>query len=439
MLKRIRIKGYKSFHDVEVRLSPLAVMFGPNAGGKSNLLDALQLLAKLGTSRTVKEAFEPPYRGKPLESFTIADKGLRGLIEQDRLTFSIEADLHLSDGVVEAVNREIREMRRPGAEAQMGNGEKALARVRERDLRYRIEVEMLPRSGFLRVSDEYLAALNSKGEPTGKRRPFIERQGEKLHLRLEGQAHPTYYDRYLDHSVLSMPHYPPHYPHLVAARRELESWFFFYFEPRERMRAANPVKEARHIGLMGEELAAFLNTLRALELRQFEAVEKALRTLMPQMDGIEVEVSDLGEAELRIRERGVAIPARVLSEGTLRMLGLLALAGVKSPPALVGFEEPENGIHPRRIELIAELLRTRADLGQTQYIVTTHSPLLPDRMPDESLLVVRRIEGRTCIDSFSDWGPLGPIDRKADIHNVLDDEADGLPISERILRGDFDA
>ena len=439
MLKRIRIKGYKSFHDVEVRLSPLAVMFGPNAAGKSNLLDALQLLAKLGTSRTVKEAFEPPYRGKPLESFTIADKGLRGLIEQDRLTFSIEADLHLSDGVVEAVNREIREMRRPGAEAQMGNGEKALARVRERDLRYRIDIEMLPKSGFLRVSDEYLAALNSKGEPTGKRRPFIERQGEKLHLRLEGQAHPTYYDRYLDHSVLSMPHYPPHYPHLVAARRELESWFFFYFEPRERMRAANPVKEARHIGLMGEELAAFLNTLRALEPRQFEAVEKALRTLMPQMDGIEVEVSDLGEAELRIREGGVAIPARVLSEGTLRMLGLLALAGAKSPPALVGFEEPENGIHPRRIEMIAELLTTRASLGQTQYIVTTHSPLLSDRMPDDSLLVVRRADGRTRVDPFADWGPLGLIGRKGDIHHVLDDEEDGLPVSERILRGDFDA
>ena len=439
MLTRVRIKGYKSFHDVEVRLSPLAVMFGPNAAGKSNLLDALQLLARLGTSRTVKEAFDPPCRGKPLESFTIGEGGTKGLIAQERLTFSIEADLHLSDAVVEAVNREIREMRRPGAEGQTGEAGKALARVRERDLRYRIEVEMLPRSGILRVADEYLAALNNKGEPTGKRRPFIERQGDKLHLRLEGQAHPTYYDRYLDHSVLSMPHYPPHYPHLVAARRELESWLFFYFEPRERMRAANPVKEARHIGLMGEELAAFLNTLRALEPRQFEAVEKALRMLMPQMDGIEVDVSDLGEVELRLREGGVAIPARVLSEGTLRMLGLLALVGVKSPPALVGFEEPENGIHPRRIELIAELLRTRADLGQTQYIVTTHSPLLPDRMPDDSLLVVRRTDGRTRIDSFSDWGPLGPIDRKDDIRNVLDDEADGLPVSERILRGDFDA
>ena len=439
MLTRIRIKGYKSFRDIEVRLSPLTVMFGPNAAGKSNLLDALQLLARLGTSRTVKEAYDPPCRGKPLESFTIGEGGIRGLIAQERLTFSIEADLHLSDAVVEAVNREIREMRRPGAEGRTGEAGKPLARVRERELRYHVEVEMLPRSGILRVADEYLAALNNKGEPTGKRRPFIERQGEKLHLRLEGQAHPTYYDRYLDHSVLSMPHYPPHYPHLVAVRRELESWLFFYFEPRERMRVANPVKEARHIGLMGEELATFLNTLRALEPRQFEAVEKALRMLMPQMDGIEVDVSDLGEVELRLREGGVAIPARVLSEGTLRMLGLLALVGVRSPPALVGFEEPENGIHPRRIELIAELLRTRADLGQTQYIVTTHSPLLPDRMPDGSLLVVRRSDGRTRIDSFSGWGPLGPIDRKRDIRNVLDDEADELPVSERILRGDFDA
>ena len=437
MLTRIHIDGYKSFHDVEVRLLPLAVMFGPNAAGKSNLLDALQLLAKLGTSRTVKEAFDAPYRGKPLESFTIGEKGIRGLIEQERLTFVIEADLHLSDAVLEAVNRDIREIRRPSAEGQAGETGKALARVRERDLRYRIEVEMLPRSGILRVADEYLAALNSKGEPTGKRRPFIERQGQKLHLRLEGQAHPIYYDRYLDHSILSMPHYPPHYPHLVAARRELESWLFFYFEPRERMRAANPVKEVRHIGLMGEDLAAFLNTLRALEPRQFEAVEKALHMLMPHLDGIEVEVSDLGEAELRLREGGIAIPARVLSEGTLRMLGLLALAGVKTPPALVGFEEPENGIHPRRIELIAELLKTRAGLGQTQYIVTTHSPLLPDRMPDESLLAVRRIGGRTHIDSCAAWGPIGPIGRKGDIDRVLDDEE--LPISERILRGDFDA
>lgn len=436
MLKRIRVKGYKSLEDIDVRLSQLVVLFGPNAAGKSNLLDALQLLSKLGTSRTLKEAFDPPYRGKPLESFTIGRAGIRGLLEQSRLSFSIEADLNLSDAVVEAVNRQIREMRRPHGETGAGEPNKVPARVRERDLRYRIEVEMLPRSGLLRVTDEYLAALNSKGEPTGNRKPFLERQGDRIHLRLEGQAHPTYYDRYLDHSILSMPHYPPHYPHLAAARRELESWLFFYFEPRERMRAANPVKEVRNIGLMGEELAAFLNTLKATNARQFNGIEKALHTLMPNVDGIEVDVSDLGEVELRLREGGVAIPARVLSEGTLRMLGLLALAGAAEAPALVGFEEPENGVHPRRIRWIAELLKTQQFLGQTQYIVTTHSPVLADYLADDSLFAVRRPNGRTRIDAFSAWGSLA---RRGEINRVLADENDRLPVSTRILRGDFDA
>ena len=334
MLKRVHIRGYKSLADVDVCLPQLAVLFGPNAAGKSNFLDALQLLSKLGTSKTLKQAFDPPCRGKPLESFTFDERGIRGLLSQKELSFTIEVDLRLSDGIVDAVDREIREMR-PG---------KIISRVRERELRYRIEIEMLPSSGVLRVADEYLAALNAKGDPTSRRKPFVERRNDKIHVRFEGQAHPTYYDRYLDHTILSMPHYPPHYPHLVAARRELESWLFFYFEPRERMRAANPVKEVRHLGLMGEELAAFLNTMKALDPRRFTAVEKALHALMPQISGIEVEVSDLGEVELRLKEGNIAIPSRVLSEGTLRMLGLLALTGAEDAPALVGFEEPENGI-----------------------------------------------------------------------------------------------
>ena len=436
MLKRVHIKGYKSLMDVEVQLAPLTLLFGPNAAGKSNFLDALQLLSSLAASRTLSEAFAPPYRGKPLESFTLGNKGLAGLMARERLTFSIEADLQLSDTVVDAVNQQVQEMRRPsgGARSQQDTGKRWF--VRERNLRYRVEIEMIPRSGILRVTDEYLAALNARGEVSRNRHPFIERLDEKIRLRLEGQAHPTDYDRYLDHTILSMPHYPPHYPHLTAARRELESWMFFYFEPRERMRAANPVKEVRHIGLMGEDLAAFLNTLRALKPRQFEAVEKALHTLMPNVDGIEMDISELGEVELRLKENGVAIPARVLSEGTLRLLGLLALTGSDSPPSLVGFEEPENGVHPRRIQLIAELLKTRSSIGQSQYVATTHSPLLPDLLPDSSLFATRRSARQTQIDSFLTWGPLA---RRNDIERALDDQQTDLPVSKRILRGDFDA
>lgn len=165
-------------------------------------------------------------------------------------------------------------------------------------------------------------------------------------------------------------------------------------------------------------------------------MEKALRNIMPNVDGIEMDLSDLDEVELRLKENGVAIPARVLSEGTLRMLGLLALTGAGEPPSLVGFEEPENGVHPRRIQLIAELLKTRAKIGPTQYIVTTHSPILPDLLPDDSLFVVQQVDRRTRIDPFSTWGTLA---RRQEIGRALDEQEERLPVSERILRGDFDA
>ena len=432
MLNRIRVRGYKSLRDLDVQLKPLTLLFGPNAAGKSNILDAVQLLSRLATSRTLKEAFDPPCRGKPLESFTMGPGGLKGLREQERLAFSIEADLHISDTVAKAIDREILEMRQP---AGAGNSDNVPARVHERRLRYRLEVEMLPSSGLLRTTDEYLAALNKNGGPT-RRSAFIERQGQRVRLRREGQARPMEYERYLDRAILSMPHYAPHYPHLTAARRELESWQFFYFEPRERMRAATPIKEASHVGPMGEELAAFLVTLKTRQPRQFQALEKALRMLLPDVDGIETDVNDLGEAEFRLRENGVAIPARVLSEGTLRLLGLLALSGAEDSPSLVGFEEPENGVHPRRIEHIADLLKTSSQSGETQYIVTTHSPILPDRLPDDALFVVSRTNRETQVESFKTWGALG---RKPDINEALDDGGEPLPVFDRILRGDFDA
>ena len=448
MLNRIRVRGYKSLRDLDVQLKPLTLLFGPNAAGKSNILDAVQLLSRLATSRTLKEAFDPPCRGKPLESFTMGPGGLKGLREQERLAFSIEADLHISDTVAKAIDREILEMRQPAGavvaaphrvllrpQERLEMRQPVPARVLERRLRYRLEVEMLPSSGLLRTTDEYLAALNKNGGPT-RRSAFIERRGQQVRLRREGQARPMEYERYLDRAILSMPHYAPHYPHLTAARRELESWQFFYFEPRERMRAATPIKEASHVGPMGEELAAFLVTLKTRQPRQFQALEKALRMLLPDVDGIEADVNDLGEAEFRLRENGVAIPARVLSEGTLRLLGLLALSGAEGTPSLVGFEEPENGVHPRRIELIADLLKTSSQSGETQYIVTTHSPILPDRLPDDALFVVSRTNRETQVESFKTWGALG---RKPDIDEALDDGGEPLPVFDRIMRGDFDA
>jgi len=436
MIRRIHIQRYKSLKDVELRLEPLSVLFGPNAAGKSNFIDALQLLARTAGSRNLKEAFDPPYRGKAIESFWFDKSGLEGLLQRDSASFSLEVDVELSPAVIQAVDREVSEMRR--GQSPAGNGgekRKPSSYIHHRQLRYRIEVEVLPRTGVLRVADEHLVALGRDGKPKERPQPFLEKVGQRLHLRMEGQAHPTYYDLYLDHTIVSRPHYPPHYPHLTALKKELQSWFFYYFEPRERMRAPVGVKEVRHIGLMGEELAAFLNTLRNLDPRQFRAVEKAVHHVIPSVTGIRTEVNKIGEVELSLLEGGVAMPARIVSEGTLRILGLLALGGVKEPPAVIGFEEPENGVHPRRIREIAKILTSRAESGETQIIVTTHSPILPDYVPEKSLFVCRKQDGVTTIEPFSTWGPLW---RRDSIETALE-EGDQLPVSQRLLRGDFDA
>lgn len=432
MIRRVHIKDYKSLRDADIELQPLTVLFGPNGAGKSNFLDALQLLSRLATARTLKEAFAPPYRGKPLESFSFGPGGIPELLKRESVSFSIEADIEISDQVVKSVNDRIREMRKGGAD-----GGSQLAKVHEKRLRYRVEIEILPASGILRVADEYLAALNSKGEPTGKRNPFISAVGERIHLRMEGQAHPTYYERRLDHTILSEPHYAPHHPHVVALQAELANCHFFYFEPRERMREANPVKEARHIGLMGEDLAAYLNTLKALDERHFRAVEKALRMIVPSAAGIELSISPLGEVELGLREGDTVVPARVLSEGTLRILGLLALGGAKESPTVVGFEEPENGIHPRRVALIAQLLQSRAT--SAQIVVTTHSPALVDLLPLKSLFACRRDAGSTKIVSLRTSGPLFEEAERSEAQRALDDEEGASTVGARIMRGDFDA
>src|SRR4030042_2982636 len=145
MLKRIKIQGYKSLIDLEVHLNPLSFLFGPNAAGKSNFLDALHLLSRIATSRTLKDAFEPPYRGKPLESFTFDDNGIKGLLGQETASFSIEVDVELSSKVIDTSNRQIREIKKSNPTDGIVEPEaKTQSFVREPNLRYRIEREVLP-------------------------------------------------------------------------------------------------------------------------------------------------------------------------------------------------------------------------------------------------------------------------------------------------------
>lgn len=93
MLKRLLIKGFKSLRNVEIELPRLVVLFGPNAAGKSNFLDALLALSRIATSRTLSDAFSEPLRGYPIEAFAFPDGGLPSLLSSSAVEFAFEADI----------------------------------------------------------------------------------------------------------------------------------------------------------------------------------------------------------------------------------------------------------------------------------------------------------------------------------------------------------
>src|SRR3989338_11715686 len=80
MLKNLTVRGFKSLKDVTVEFPRMAVLFGPNAAGKSNLLDAIQALSRIGTQRTLADALSEPIRGYPIEAFSFPSGGLAELL-----------------------------------------------------------------------------------------------------------------------------------------------------------------------------------------------------------------------------------------------------------------------------------------------------------------------------------------------------------------------
>ena len=243
MLKRVKVQGYKSLADVEVSLEPLTMLFGPNTAGKSNFLDVLQLLSRIATSRTLRDAFDLPYRGTPIESFTLKSGGVQALLSQEKVSCMIEVDVELSSSVVETVNQQLQKIH--GIQ---------VAPVREEFLRYSIEIEIQPRSGLLAVANEYVTTPLTEGSTTEQ--SFTLKRGETdLHVGKQNLSDSSLLRP--EQSVLSVFHpLQALYPHLTALREELASWRFYYLEPRERMRLPSPVKDVRYLGLMGEDIAA---------------------------------------------------------------------------------------------------------------------------------------------------------------------------------------
>ena len=167
------------------------------------------------------------------------------------------------------------------------------------------------------------------------------------------------------------------YPQVTAVARSLDAIRLF----REwNMGRDSSVRDAVSAAAPSDFLAEDFGNLTLIlnNLRNgpaFETIESNLNRFYESYERISVNIL-ASRAELMIREKGLssAVPATRLSDGTLRFLALMAILCHPEPPPLVCIEEPELGLHPDIIPVIAELLESASQ--RTQLVITTHSAKL---------------------------------------------------------------
>ena len=417
MLHSLEVRGFKSLRQVRVELARLVVVFGPNAAGKSNLLEALVLLSRLVGERTLADAFDEGIRGYPAEAFTLPGEG-------------------------EAVGADPSPTLRLGA--RMGGDQPTLE--------YQVEVGMRLQTGQLALVDERLQRLGRAGRPSGnaalERRDGVD--GPRFAIRRKSKGSPPYEEKgEIRHTHVSNHQYSgkERFPDFDALRAEVGAWRVVYLDPREAMRRAQPPREVDDIGARGEHLVPFLHRLahdRSLS-KYFDAIVRATRAVIPSVEEVRTDLAVArGEIDLWVKQDGLWVSGRVISEGTLRVLALCAMAANPLRRGLVAFEEPENGVHPRRIEVVTRLLARAAQ--QRQVVVTTHSPLVVREVveliakgeigrDDVSLLRCRGGPDGTEVRRFE---PKGALFVDSELQRALAAAEDADVVSAGLLRGWFD-
>lgn len=415
MLERLTVRGFKSLREVTIEPGKhLTVLFGPNAAGKTNLLEAVQALSVMSQAPGLQDALgaEVPVRGYVAECYSLPDEGLPALLRAGRAgpSFTLEADISTS-------------------QAAYG---------------YRISPRLEPRSGALRVADERLVQTR----PNRGRRPSIEAKDGRILVRRKGSRASKQEAVDLRRSILSDRRYSgTGYEALDRMRAELGRWRTYAVEPHFRMRDEQFPGDFFDIGVYGEHLGSYLYKMRAVEPKYYDAIGRMLRQLVPGMDDFSLSLNEhRGNLDLLFQHAGVRYSSRVVSEGTLRILALCAIT--MNPwieEGLVGIEEPENGVHPRRLEQIAGMLLAFAEQRNRQVIVTTHSPLLlgamvrAKRQSDDRdgilLLNVGYDRDRTVVKLFDPPDALFEDER---IAGDLADRGEQGIVESLILRGILD-
>lgn len=176
----------------------------------------------------------------------------------------------------------------------------------------------------------------------------------------------------------------------------------------DRLRAKSLPVPGVELEATGENLAAVLDRLHGEAPSVRKRIEREVSAVVPSITGIVTPTVDAeGNKVVGISEGDEVFKADAVSDGILLFIALSTVSQMSGGKAFVCLEEPDKGIHPRRIREILEQVNAVAKTG-SQFLLTTHSPVLLDEFRDfpESVLILDRNDGGTRARPLSDLPDL---------------------------------
>lgn len=314
-----------------------------------------------------------------------------------------------------------------------------------------------------RIANQQLQTYTGEAGGANALLHFGRKRTEKLHLRVDFRAgananiyefilKPTEEDRFIfdreETFYWATANYPKPYDdeiwsghveaHVSESKKRvaryiqghLDSYRIYHFHdtsPSAKVKQTCEVSDNRFFRADAGNLAAFLYRLQQKETDYFENIEDTVRQAAPFFGRFKLEPDALNPDKIRLEweEKGsdTYFGPAALSDGTLRFICLSTLLLQPTLPSLILIDEPELGLHPAAIQVLAGLLQSAAT--RTQLIVATQSVTLINQLLPEHVWIVNREEGQSVFRHL----------KEADMSSWLEDYSLGELWEKNILGG----